>query len=579
MAGQGNDASAPPPGSAPAEPHLGWALAGLSAGAGVVHIAMTPIHAGSAWQEALGFAAAGWFQLVTAGIVLANRGGRRFYQLVALANLAFIGAWAYSRTIGLPFGEAPGVAEPIGAIDTVSVLLEAGVVLVALRLILAPEKRSVGRLAPAMCAVAALGLATVVITSPDAANHSHGNVPAKPTGIDALRIQVDRDRCDRDFNIPAYDQEAKYLGIDTRWGDNPPAAAGTPAMSADGHAHGAAATGSGSGSASTTTTEPDPLEGRGSPGLDKLVSDTGLAATSEGAAAVLITSLADASQQDYDAWLWWLRSSGSLSHEHASTSAAGDGSGHGGHVGPQPWVAMTDPKLCEKTKDELALARKTAMSYPTAQDAKDAGYRLVTGYVPGIAAHWIKSSLIDDTFEITKPEMILYDGNGLDAHVVGLSYYLWHEGDNKPTQGFTGDNDHAHRHIGLCASKDTGAIIGDSTTTEADCEARGGSKGDGSKGWMSHAWVVEGCESPWGVFSAASPILDWDLGQSSGKDDGHCAGSSVRERYGMDDPPTASSSASASKGTGSSKGSAAPADGGEATVGEAAKTTADGVDD
>lgn len=531
---QGNDASVPTPGQAPAEPHLGWALAGLSAGAGVVHIAMTPIHAGSAWQEALGFAAAGWFQLVTAGIVLANRGGRRFYELVAVANAAFIGVWIYSRTLGLPFGETPNVAESVGAIDTVCVLLQAGVILIALRLILAPEKRSVGRLAPAMCAVAALGLATVVITSPDAANHSHNGAKAEPTGIDALRIEVDKERCDKNFNIPAYYAEAKYLGVDTRWGNKPPAVAGAAATSADGHAHGAAAATSAS---STTTTEPDPLEGRGSPGLDKLVSDTGLAATSEGAAAVLITSLSAASEDDYDAWLWWLRSSGSLDHEHSSTSAAGDGSGHGGHVGPQPWVAMTDQELCDKTEAELALARETAMSYPTAQDAKDAGYRLVTGYVPGIAAHWIKGSLIDDTFEIDKPEMILYDGNGLDANVVGLSYYQWHAGDNKPTQGFTGDNDHAHRHIGLCSSKADGQIIGDSTTSVEDCEARGGSKDDGSKGWMSHAWVVEGCESPWGVFSAASPVLDDDLGDASGTDGGHCAGSGVRDRYEMDDAP------------------------------------------
>ena len=535
---QGNDAPEPAPGRAPAEPHLGWALAGLSAGAGVIHIAMTPIHAGSAWQEALGFAAAGWFQLVTAGIVLANRGGKRFYELVAVANLVFIGAWIYSRTVGLPFGENPNVAESIGAIDAVCAALEVGVVLIALRLIVAREERSVGKLAPALCAVAALGLATVVITSPDAANHSHSaSSTPEPTGLDALRIKVDEERCDKGFNIPAYYAEAKYLGVDTRWGDNPPAVAGAPAAtSADGHAHGAAATASSA--SSTTTTEPDPFEGRGSPGLDKLVSDTGLAATSEGAAAVLITSLSKASDEDYAAWLWWLRSSGSLSHEHSSTSAAGDGSGHGGHVGPQPWVAMTDQELCDKTAAELELARETAMSYPTAQDAKDAGYRLVTGYVPGIAAHWIKSDLIDDTFEIDKPEMILYDGNGLDAHVVGLSYYQWHAGDNKPTQGFTGDNDHAHRHIGLCSSKATGQIIGDSTTTDADCEARGGSKSDGSKGWMSHAWVVEGCESPWGVFSAASPVLDDQLGQSSGKDGGHCAGSGVRDRYDMDDAPS-----------------------------------------
>jgi hypothetical protein len=309
-------------------------------------------------------------------------------------------------------------------------------------------------------------------------------------------------------------------------------------MSSDGHAHGGSASSS---SATTSTTDPDPFEGRGSPGLDQLVSATGLAATSEIEAAKLVTALSDATEEDYDAWLWWLRSSGTIGHAHEVSSTkvtAEDGSGHGGHVGPQPWVAMTDQAQCDQLQDELDLAQETAMSYPTAKDAQEAGYRLVTGYLPGIAAHWINHSLIDGEFEVVKPEMILYDGNGLDAHVVGLSYYIWHAGDNKPTQGFTGDNDHGHRHLGLCSSKTTGTIIGDSSTPDADCEARGGTKSDGSKGWMSHAWVVPGCESAWGVFSAASPLLDSVLRDSSGQDDGHCAASGVRDRYGMEESPT-----------------------------------------
>ena len=53
--------------------------------------------------------------------------------------------------------------------------------------------------------------------------------------------------------------------------------------------------------------------------------------------------------------------------------------------------------------------------------------------LPDIAAHYIKYDLIDGTFEVDEPEMILYDGNGPDARVVGLSYYIWHEGDAEPT--------------------------------------------------------------------------------------------------------------------------------------------------
>jgi hypothetical protein len=129
--------------------------------------------------------------------------------------------------------------------------------------------------------------------------------------------------------------------------------------------------------------------------------------------------------------------------------------------------------------------------------------------------------------------MILYDGNGPDARVVGLSYYIMQKGDAEPTQGFTGDNDHAHRHIGLCI-KD-GLVVGDSTTTPEQCEAQGGKKAgsSGVGGWMSHAWVVPGCESPWGVFSGASPVLDMQLAQQSGKDGGSCAGSKAKARYDL----------------------------------------------
>jgi hypothetical protein len=38
-------------------------------------------------------------------------------------------------------------------------------------------------------------------------------------------------------------------------------------------------------------------------------------------------------------------------------------------------------------------------------------------------------------------------------------------------------------------------------------------------------------------------VLDSDLGKASGKDGGHCAGSGVRDRYGMDDPPSSTAAA------------------------------------
>jgi hypothetical protein len=137
--------------------------------------------------------------------------------------------------------------------------------------------------------------------------------------------------------------------------------------------------------------------------------------------------------------------------------------------------------------------------------------------------------IVDGTFDITQPEMLLYDGTDDDSQIVGLSYYIRHEGAAEPTQGFSGNNDHYHRHDGLCIG--AGGVIGDSTTTEEECRAIGGRKANGTAGWMSHAWVVPGCESPWGVFSGANPILDTALADTSGEDGGGCAGSSVRDRY------------------------------------------------
>ncbi|CAN5762442.1 hypothetical protein BH23ACT2_BH23ACT2_01380 [soil metagenome] len=389
-----------------------------------------------------------------------------------------------------------------------------------------------GRLAPALAAVAALGLATIVITSPEAAEHGGGgDHDHDEGGQEAVMDQIDAERCDTGFNPTAYWEETEYLDVDVYEGG---------AMSATEHAPGhddadAGYTNGDEGAdTATTTSEPDPTGGRGSAALDELVSRTSLAGGGEIAASQLVTALADADDEVYDDWLWWLRESGTLAHDDHDSAATGDAGGHGGHVGPQPWVAMTDPAECDLLAEELALARETALSYPTAADATEAGWTRVAPYVPGIAAHYMNFSLVDGEFAVDEPEMILYDGNGPEARVVGLSYYITLDGETAPTQGFTGANDHSHRHVGLCTGP--GGVIGDSTTTAEECEARGGTKADGSNGWMSHAWVVPGCESPWGVFSAASPVLDGDLSATSGENDGGCSASGVRDRYDMGEP-------------------------------------------
>jgi hypothetical protein len=131
-------------------------------------------------------------------------------------------------------------------------------------------------------------------------------------------------------------------------------------------------------------------------------------------------------------------------------------------------------------------------------DAEAAGYRMVTPYVPLIGAHYIKFSLMDGSFDIETPEMLLYDGTAPDSGIVGLSYYVISRSGSP--DGFAGPNDHWHQHIGLCINGDL-VVVGAEDTTDEECAARGGTKVDGSDGWMVHAWVVPGWESPQGVFS------------------------------------------------------------------------------
>jgi hypothetical protein len=509
-------------------PSLAYLLAGLLAGAGLIHIAMVPTHAQASMIDGIGFAAAGWFQIGLAGFILARRQSPGLYTVSVIGNLVLLSLYVISRTVGLPLGGHEGVVEDVGAIDGLAALCQLGAVAVAFYLLWSPAQKSVGAL-PILGGLAVLALATAVIVSPEAADHGHdagesagssssgghdhgggGGGDASVTAAAEEMALIDQTRCDYGFNVEGYWDEAAYLGVDTY-------AAG--AMDASHHTSGESLT--------SEIASPSINGGRGSASLDSLVITTEEAGLSEASAGKLVAQLGDASDEEYQEWLLWMRSSAGGHGDHESSD--GEDEGHGGHMGPQPWKAMVDESECAQLESEIQVARDVALAHPTAADAMADGWVRVTGYVPGIAAHYMNFQYVDGTFEVDKPEMILYDGGGPDARVVGLSYYVLHEAEGEPSQGFTGDNDHYHRHIGLCVGP--GGVIGDSTTTDEECAAIGGRKQGGDAGWMSHAWVVPGCESPWGVFSAASPLLDGALADESGQNDGACSASRLRDRW------------------------------------------------
>ncbi len=144
-----------------------------------------------------------------------------------------------------------------------------------------------------------------------------------------------------------------------------------------------------------------------------------------------------------------------------------------------------------------------AQKYPTVTDAEAAGSRMAVPYVPLIGAHYLRDDRIRAPFSVERPAMLLYDGTRPDSQVVGLSYYV-----TNPTEpdGFAGDADRWHRHVGLCLD-DRLVVVGGEVLSVKECEALGGRKFDGADGWMLHAWVVPGWESPEGVFSAENRSL------------------------------------------------------------------------
>ena len=182
----------------------------------------------------------------------------------------------------------------------------------------------------------------------------------------------------------------------------------------------------------------------------------------------------------------------------------GQAAGGHGHRGPTVTFPVPNRATRDQLGMQLAQARVAAMTLPTLGEAEAAGYRKVTTYLPCIGAHLMNFKFVDGVFDPTQPEMLLYDGNGPNAHVVGLSYYVITR-DKKAPEGFAGPNDPWHQHIGLCVRG--GLVIGSEKTTKEECAGRGGVKADGSNAWMNHTWAVPGWESPWGIFSGEHPEL------------------------------------------------------------------------
>jgi hypothetical protein len=152
-----------------------WLLAPLAVGAGAIHLSMVSGHAQEWLAEGIAFAVVAWAQLGLA-LLLVVRPSRRAVAALAGLSLVCVVAWAWTRTVGFPFGPAVGTTEEAGTVDLLCAGFEAVTAVACLVVLFRPPlRRGAGipaTLAAAVPLIAVLGMTTAALASP-AGLHEH----------------------------------------------------------------------------------------------------------------------------------------------------------------------------------------------------------------------------------------------------------------------------------------------------------------------------------------------------------------------------------------------------------------------
>ncbi|HEY8546131.1 MAG TPA: hypothetical protein VIL36_13825 [Acidimicrobiales bacterium] len=445
-------------------------------GAGVIHFAYAPGHLDTETSHGVFFLVAGWVQLALAAVLaLRARPERVWLAVAALANLAAVGVWVVSRTVGVPGSEA----EDVGFPDVAATAFEVVVVLACLALLGGVVKDRAGGTAatggasPFRVLTGVGALATIAVVSMavspsfagdhGAGGHSHGG--------------------DGDGEAMGADHHDDGSGADHHGGIRVAGVDMTDEQWAQ-HRYDSLA-----GYSSEETIERfEQLEAEYLSGV--------LLERSE-----LLQSLPEAERQArIDAYVAWAIDN---TIDLLEGAQAGDPEEMHSH-GPMEWQPIEDPEDQVALQEQLQQAGAVIQKYPNIAAAEAAGYHQISPYVPGIGAHWINNRLLDTEFDPAEPEMLLFNGTEPTSELVGLSYAAVSQ---EPVEGFVGPNDVWHAHPGLCMLG--GLVIGIDGTPEDLCESVGGNIASGlSDLQMAHLWQVPGWESPWGLFSAENPLIN-----------------------------------------------------------------------
>ncbi len=192
----------------------------------------------------------------------------------------------------------------------------------------------------------------------------------------------------------------------------------------------------------------------------------------------------------------------------------------GQHKQPLSWDA------CLAFSSQIDAAKAYAEQWPTAGAAEAAGFRKVTGYVPGMGTHHVRGGItpqmlnspdfdpddpilddvgLDDRFDPTRPEVLQYDGNGPSARLVGFDYYVRTD-TGLPPEGFPGGNDWWHHHPLICHRTTDAAMVG-FNMSDAACSSVGGINVDFSNYYMLHVWVLDDMTFEPDVFAGMMPCI------------------------------------------------------------------------
>jgi hypothetical protein len=108
-----------------------------------------------------------------------------------------------------------------------------------------------------------------------------------------------------------------------------------------------------------------------------------------------------------------------------------------------PSTLARNPSLSSQTVRELQQARAATARYQTIENAFADGYADIDVVRQNMGYHFLKSTLVDNTFDPTKPEILVYNKNhDGKQQLVALEYAVpINLTPNKAPEGFTGTDD------------------------------------------------------------------------------------------------------------------------------------------